>query len=68
LGGARPLARARAVPDVRGLTLRQAAETLADAGLVLEIDGEGLAVDQNPPPGETVMRGSRVRVRFAPPG
>lgn len=56
------------VPDVRGLTLRQAAETLADAGLVLEIDGEGLAVDQNPPPGETVMRGSRVRVRFAPPG
>jgi len=52
------------VPDVRGLTMRQAAERLADAGLVLEPDGAGVAVSQWPLPGEAALRGTRVAVQF----
>lgn len=55
------------VPDVRGMTMREVAETLADAGLVLYIESQGESADvQEPPPGEIVPRGTRVRVRFGP--
>lgn len=52
------------VPNLRGLTVRQAAERLADVGLVLNMQGSGLAATQEPAPGETVLRGTRVRVWF----
>lgn len=55
------------VPDLRGLLMRQAAETLADVGLVLDMHGTGAAVSQEPGPGETVLRGTRVRVWFDTP-
>lgn len=52
------------VPDLTGLGVRQAAETLADAGLVLDIQGGGTAVAQQPVAGERVLRGTRVQVQF----
>lgn len=54
------------VPDVRGMTMRHAAERLADVGLVLAAEGSGTAVSQQPAPGETVLRGTHVHVRFSP--
>lgn len=63
------------VPDVRGRTMRQAAEALADVGLVLDIRGDGLfsvpeatlaarATEQTPAPGQRLLRGDRVAVKF----
>lgn len=54
------------VPDVRGMTMRQAAERLADVGLVLDPRGSAatVAVSQWPLPGQTILRGMRVEVQF----
>jgi len=55
------------VPDIGGMTLRPAAETLARVGLRLLAEGSGVAVGQEPAPGEVVAAGSVVRVTFSPP-
>lgn len=52
------------VPDVGGLTMAEAARVLANVGLVLEPDGSGVAVEQQPGAGQRVWRGTRVRVIF----
>ena len=58
------------VPDVLGMTVAEARDALASAGLELEIaaedsGAEGLAaVSQLPEKGETVARGTSVRVEF----
>ncbi len=57
-----------AVPAVIGLSPREAAERLAEAGLVLEMTGAGVARRQAPAPGDHVLRGTRVRVEFGPEG
>ncbi len=61
----------RVVPDLKGKTLRDAAELLGLMNLVLIPEGEpfatGTAVEQNPPPGTRVSAGSRVKVKFSPP-
>jgi len=56
------------VPDVTGLSIREANIKLAQAGLPLVIEGNGLAVSQNPAPGTSVERGTEVHVVFADPG
>lgn len=55
------------VPDVAGMTVEEAAAFLASAYLRLEMEGDGVAVEQDPGPGAPVPRGTPVRVRFAPP-
>ncbi len=55
------------MPDLTGKPLRQAGELLADIGLMLEADGSGNAVKQEPAPGSKVPPGATVRVSFAPP-
>jgi len=54
------------VPDVLGMTIREADGTLKGAGLKMEITGSGFARSQDPPAGTYAPRGSSVRVRFAP--
>lgn len=56
------------VPDLRRLDLKTAAQRLAEVGLALEPEGEGLGSAQEPPPGARVAAGSLVRVRFSDPG
>ncbi|QOR36223.1 PASTA domain-containing protein [Clostridium sp. 'deep sea'] len=52
------------VPDVKGLSLKQASMKLGEAGLRIEIDGSGVAVSQDPKPGEVVRKLSIVTVKF----
>jgi cell division protein FtsI (penicillin-binding protein 3) len=42
------------VPDVRGLSARDATRALAKAGLAVEMSGDGFVVAQDPAPGEPV--------------
>mgnify|MGYP000197513217 CR=1 FL=1 len=56
------------VPDVTGMTVKQAGELLASLGLAMEPEGSGLAFRQAPPPGEEVARGITVKVFFRPGG
>lgn len=61
----------RIVPDLKGKSLRDAAEILGLMNLILVPEGEpvatGTAVEQNPPPGTRVSAGSSVRVKFISP-
>lgn len=54
------------VPDLNGLTIRQAGECLAKADLLFNFTGTGLAIEQKPAPGKVVPRGTSVDVRFSP--
>lgn len=56
------------VPDLTGLSMRDAALRLQERGLRIRIEGTGLATSQFPAPGELTPTGSVVEVRFAPPG
>jgi cell division protein FtsI (penicillin-binding protein 3) len=57
-----------AVPPLAGLPARAAIRALESAGLGAELSGTGRVVEQSPPPGRAVERGSRVRMRLAPAG
>jgi membrane peptidoglycan carboxypeptidase len=65
----RPFFSARAtgprVPDFRGMTLNTVLEESAATGLPVEVMGNGLARNQDPPPGSVLPPGTRVRVQFA---
>jgi stage V sporulation protein D (sporulation-specific penicillin-binding protein) len=52
------------VPNLRGMNLRQAAAALAQLGLVMDGQGSGNAVEQDPPPGTSVPPGTVVHVTF----
>ncbi|MEW6275383.1 MAG: stage V sporulation protein D [Bacillota bacterium] len=56
------------VPNLKGLTVPEAADLLKNMDLHLELSGTGLAGEQDPPPGRRVPRGTTVRVQFRPPG
>jgi cell division protein FtsI (penicillin-binding protein 3) len=53
-----------AVPEMSGKTVRGVSEACMRLGLVPELIGSGVAVEQAPEAGTVVMRGSRVTVRF----
>lgn len=56
--------RAAVMPDLRGLSVRDAARACARLGLVLEAIGEGKALRQTPTAGVEVDSGQRVQVEF----
>lgn len=56
------------VPNLRGLTIKEAGNVLEDIGLHLVPEGSGVAVRQSFNPGASVKRGAPVRVVFEPPG
>ncbi|MHB8158029.1 MAG: penicillin-binding transpeptidase domain-containing protein [Desulfocucumaceae bacterium] len=55
------------VPDMRGLSIRRAGSILRRLDLNFALSGSGLAISQNPRPGERVAKGTLVTVEFAPP-
>ncbi|MBS3984650.1 MAG: stage V sporulation protein D [Selenomonadales bacterium] len=54
------------VPDVRGMTMRDASLRIESLGLRIIIEGTGTANAQDPLPGTQVALGTGVRVRFSP--
>ena len=63
----------RAMPDLRGLSARQAVEALGPLGASTRVTGDGFVVDQDPDPGVPVDRGAPVIVNLErhpayPPG
>jgi len=56
------------VPNLKGLTIPEAADLLKNLDLHLELNGTGLAGEQDPPAGRKVPRGTTIRVQFQPPG
>ena len=56
------------VPNLRGQSVRAVAEECARLGLVPELVGSGIALEQFPGAGSQVPPGSRVTVRFGRPG
>lgn len=56
------------VPNLNGLTVREAGNLLEDMGLHLEPMGSGLVSKQIPDAGNKVKKGAIVRVEFSPPG
>lgn len=54
----------KCVPDVRGLGIRQALGRIEKAGYVMEPQGQGYAVSQDPAPGTALAYGQKVKVKF----
>jgi hypothetical protein len=55
------------MPAVRGLSLRQALDTLAPLDVRLEVSGRGIVVNQTPPPGAPLPAGTVCRLALASP-
>jgi len=55
------------VPDVKGLSLAEAASMLRQRGLEMEINGSGFAVEQIPSAGDFVQPDTVVNVTFVFP-
>ena len=53
------------VPNLKGQTIREAADTLAKAGLVLQPSGTGYAVTQNMEANSIVNSGTEIKVIFS---
>jgi cell division protein FtsI/penicillin-binding protein 2 len=56
------------VPDLRGLTLREAHELLSSLPISFHPRGSGVAVSQSVEPGALVPIDAAIKVEFAPPG
>jgi cell division protein FtsI (penicillin-binding protein 3) len=55
------------LPDFAGLSKSEVSQVTAKNGLRVKLDGDGIAVRQDPPPGSVVVAGSEmVRVQFRP--
>jgi len=52
------------MPDLTGLTIRQALDLLHRSGIRCHFEGSGLAVSQEPSPGTSITPGSTCLVRF----
>lgn len=55
------------MPDLTGLSIKEAAFVLSEINLGLSIDGSGLAAKQSQTPGVPVAVGTEVKVEFKPP-
>ena len=56
------------VPDLRGLSIRRAINSLTVQQLEAAVTGSGVVVAQTPAPGGQVRAGSRVMLRCEPRG
>ena len=55
------------MPDLRGLSMRQALAQLEKEKVRIRLAGSGILVDQRPHPGTALKEGSEVFLEFAPP-
>ena len=53
------------MPDVRGMSVRQALRILTTLGLAVQLDGTGFVSQHDPPPGHVVERGSTVTLSMS---
>ena len=53
------------LPDVEGMTLRDALYLLENRGLRVEYSGSGRVVEQSKEPGSEIVRGDRVRLKLS---
>ncbi|KJR48001.1 Cell division protein FtsI (Peptidoglycan synthetase) [Desulfosporosinus sp. I2] len=53
------------IPNLLGMTMRQAGETLAKSELHFNFTGSGLVNQQSPPAGKVVIKGTIVDVKFS---
>jgi cell division protein FtsI (penicillin-binding protein 3) len=63
LDGVRPASGAT-VPDFHGMTKRAVMEESLAAGFPVELHGDGLVSNQEPPPGSSIRPGVAVKVKF----
>jgi beta-lactam-binding protein with PASTA domain len=56
-----------AVPDFKGKTMREVADTCMRLGLNPVLVGSSLALQQTPAAGSSVRRGAKIRVEFGTP-
>jgi stage V sporulation protein D (sporulation-specific penicillin-binding protein) len=56
------------VPDLRGLSIKEAGNLLENIGLRLAPEGSGVAIEQSVKPGQKVAEGTVIKVKFTPPG
>jgi cell division protein FtsI (penicillin-binding protein 3) len=52
------------VPDLRGVSARDALRTLAALGMTARLQGTGIVVEQQPAPGSLIERGSQATLRL----
>jgi cell division protein FtsI (penicillin-binding protein 3) len=52
------------MPDLRGLSAREALRTLAQIGLAANVTGDGFVVDQRPAPGAPLERGDTCALKL----
>ncbi len=55
------------LPDLKGMTVKEAGEILGHIGLKMERKGSGIVFDQEPAPGTLIEQDSVVQVRFSSP-
>ena len=61
-----PATNGKGMPDLNGMSIKEASQTLAQLGLGIDIQGNGLARSQSIPPGTAVQQGQTVTVNFSP--
>ena len=49
------------MPDLRGLSAREALKALSRIGMTAQMTGDGFVVEQSPEPGAALVRGERLR-------
>ena len=52
------------MPDLRGMSARQAIETLGPFGMIASMEGDGFVTSHEPPAGAAVSRGALVTIRM----
>lgn len=60
-----PSAAGGLMPDLRGLSAREALRTLAELGLAVRLDGDGVVTDQEPAAGAPLERGGAATLRLS---
>ena len=56
----------KVMPDLRGMTIRRVVKLLHRSGIRCQVQGSGLVVSQDPPPGSPLEPGSVCVVKFEP--
>jgi beta-lactam-binding protein with PASTA domain len=55
------------MPDLTGLSMRNALSRIEGRGLIIKVSGNGKVVEQNPKPGVVVEKGDICYLRFRSP-
>jgi cell division protein FtsI (penicillin-binding protein 3) len=62
----KPCGPLKVMPDLKGMTMRRAMKILTGSGVHCRMEGSGLAVEQDPPPGTPLDPGNCCVVKFEP--